>query len=65
MGAYCLDSIVKFKPEDFDDGVVVIDEVVSVIKHLLFASTEIAKYREKAINLFIESIKRAQNGYLP
>ncbi|WLT40663.1 hypothetical protein NON20_26085 (plasmid) [Synechocystis sp. B12] len=58
--AYCLDSIVKFKPEDFDDGVVVIDEVVSVIKHLLFASTEIAKYREKAINLFIESIKRAR-----
>ena len=58
--AYCLDSLLKFQPEDFDEVVIVIDEVVSVIKHLLFAKTEIAKYREKAIKLFIEAIKRAR-----
>lgn len=58
--AYCLDSIPKFKPEDFDGAVIVLDEIISVIKHLLFAQTEIAKYRDKAILLFIEAIKRAR-----
>jgi hypothetical protein len=58
--AYCLDSIIKFKPENFDNAVIILDEIVSVIKHLLSANTEIDKYRDKAILLFIEAIKRAR-----
>lgn len=58
--AFCLDSIIKFKPSDFDNAVIILDEIVSVLKHLFFANTEIDKYREKAIALFVEAIRRAR-----
>lgn len=56
----CLDSLIKFQPDDFDNAVIILDEIVSVIKHLLFSNTEIKKYREKVIYLFSEAIKRAR-----
>lgn len=58
--ALCLDSLIKFQAEDFDNAVIILDEIVSVIKHLLFSNTEIKKYREKVIYLFSEAIKRAR-----
>lgn len=58
--ALCLDSLIKFQAEDFDNAVIILDEIVSVIKHLLFSDTDIRKHRAKVINLFSEAIKRAR-----
>ena len=55
--AGCVNSIVRFKPEDFDGKIVVIDEIVSVIKHLLYSGT--IKHFSQVISLFEEAIRRA------
>lgn len=56
--ALCVDSLWRFSPEDFDDKIIILDEVKSVIKHLLHSST--VKNRDKIISLFSEAIKRAR-----
>ncbi|MEL4898501.1 plasmid replication protein, CyRepA1 family [Crocosphaera sp. Alani8] len=56
--ASCVDSHLRFNPDDFEGKVLIIDEVVSVLKHLLFSST--VGERGRAIALFIEGIKRAR-----
>ena len=55
--ALCVDSLHHFKPADFDGKIIVIDEICSVLRHLLFSST--IKQREKIHNLFFEAIRRA------
>lgn len=57
--AGCLDSMHRIPLEALDGSVVVIDEVVSVLKHLLFSKTAIAEIREKIVDWFVEAIKRA------
>lgn len=56
--AACVNSHYRFKPEDFEGKILILDEVVSILKHLLFSST--VGNRGEAIALFIEAIKRAK-----
>lgn len=55
-----IDSIIYFSPSDFDDKILLLDEFESTIKHLLFSSTSIAQWREKAKQLLIEAFKRCE-----
>lgn len=54
----CVDSLLKFSPESFDNKVILIDEICSVIKHLLHSST--VKNRDKILELFTEAIRRSR-----
>jgi hypothetical protein len=56
--ALCVDSLWRFSPEDFDDKILILDEIQSVIKHLLHSST--VRNRDKILGLFHEAIKRSQ-----
>jgi hypothetical protein len=56
--ALCVDSLWRFSPEDFDDKIIILDEVKSVVKHLLHSST--VKNRDKIISLFSEAIRRSR-----
>ncbi|MGF1490115.1 MAG: plasmid replication protein, CyRepA1 family, partial [Prochloraceae cyanobacterium] len=55
--AACINSILKFRPEDFDGKIIIIDEVVSVIKHLLYSGT--VRNFSDVIDRFEEAIRRA------
>ena len=56
--ALCVDSLWRFSPEDFDDKIIILDEVQSVIKHILHSST--VRNRDKILDLFHEAIKRSK-----
>jgi len=56
--ALCLDSLWRLNPEDFDDKIIIIDEVKSVIKHLLHSPT--IKNRDQILSLFKEAIQRSR-----
>lgn len=56
--ALCVDSLWRFSPEDFDNKIIILDELKSVIKHLLHSST--VRNRDKILNLFHEAIKRCK-----
>lgn len=56
--ALCVDSLWRFSPEDFDGKILILDEVQSVIKHLLHSST--VRNRDKILGLFHEAIKRSK-----
>jgi hypothetical protein len=56
--ALCVDSLWRFNPEDFDDKIIILDELKSVIKHLLHSPT--VKNRDKILGLFAEAIKRSR-----
>jgi hypothetical protein len=53
----CVDSLWRFKPEDFDGKVLILDEVVSVVRHLLHSPT--VKGRDNILQLFEEALQRA------
>ena len=55
--ALCVDSLGKFKPENFEGKVLIIDEIVSVIRHLLFSPT--IRNPEQIQNLFAEAIRQS------
>ena len=57
--ALCVDSLLKFQPEDFDNKILILDEVKSIIPHLLTSSTIPKHLRNRIINLFQEAINRA------
>jgi hypothetical protein len=52
----CIDSLIYYVKEQFDDKIVVIDEVISVLKHLLFSQTirQFGKVKE----LFTQMVNR-------
>ena len=52
----CIDSLIYYVQEQFDGKIVVIDEIVSVLKHLLFSST--VKQFAKVKKLFTEMVNR-------
>ena len=52
----CIDSLVHYEPDHFDGKIIVIDEVISVLKHLLFSST--IKQFTKVKELFTEMVNR-------
>lgn len=62
--ACCIDSIIHFRPEDFEGKVIIMDEVQSTINQLLTANTAVAKWRTKAKELFVEALKRADRVIL-
>lgn len=53
----CVDSILKLDPQDFDEKILIIDELISVIKHLLFSPT--IRKRREVIDRFRQAIIRA------
>ncbi|MGB5771419.1 MAG: plasmid replication protein, CyRepA1 family, partial [Crocosphaera sp.] len=53
----CINSHHRFNADDFDGKVLILDEVISVLKHLLFSHT--VKQRDKAIELLKEAIYRS------
>lgn len=57
--SFSIESIIHFKPEDFDGRIVLIDEVESVVEQLLIGNTSIKKWRKRAKYLFEECLKRA------
>lgn len=56
--ATCIDSLIHFKPEHFDGKIIILDEVISIIKHGLLSSTLKGK-REQCLEIFEQAIKRA------
>jgi hypothetical protein len=55
--ALCVDSLWRFRPEEFDDKILILDEVMSVIRHLLHSPT--VKGRDNILDLFQEALHRA------
>lgn len=56
----CVDSLLKFQAEDFDDSVIFLDESMSVVKHLLLSPTIPKFKRDQILELFSEAIRRAR-----
>lgn len=52
----CVDSLIYYVKEQFDDKIVIIDEIISVLKHFLFSST--IKQFSKVKELFTEMVNR-------
>jgi hypothetical protein len=57
--ACCIDSLIHFKPEDFDGRVVILDEIESIVTHLLRSNTAVVYFRERIEELFVELLNRA------
>jgi hypothetical protein len=55
--ALCVDSLWRFRPEEFDGKILILDEVMSVIRHLLHSPT--VKGRDNILELFQEALQRA------
>jgi hypothetical protein len=55
--ALCVDSLWRFRPEEFDDKILILDEVMSVIRHLLHSPT--VKGRDHILELFQACLHRA------
>lgn len=55
----CVDSLLKFQPEDFDGAIIFLDEVCSVIRHLLQSETLKGK-RDAILDRFREALSRAR-----
>jgi hypothetical protein len=55
--ALCVDSLWRFRPEEFDGKVLILDEVMSVLRHLLHSPT--VKGRDNILELFQEALNRA------
>ena len=52
----CIDSLIYYVREQFDGKIVIIDEIISVLKHFLFSST--IKQFSKVKELFTEMVNR-------
>ena len=57
--ALCVDSLMRFNDDDFNDATVLIDEVMSVISHLLTSST-LAWRRDLILEKFTQALRRAK-----
>ncbi|MBD2484306.1 plasmid replication protein, CyRepA1 family [Planktothrix sp. FACHB-1365] len=55
--ALCINSLIHFDPEDFDNSIIIIDEFMSVLKQLY--SPFLGSRRNTVIRLFEEAIRRA------
>ncbi len=55
----CIDSLPHFSEKDFDDRIVILDEVESVVRQLLQAETAVSLQREKIKELFFAMLNRA------
>lgn len=57
--ALCVDSLLKFEPEDFNNKIIILDELTSIIRHLLISGTIYTEAREQILLLFAEAIRRS------
>jgi hypothetical protein len=57
--AYCVDSLKHFLAHDFKNKILVIDEILSVIIHLIQSSTIKTRDRRKILELFEAAIQNA------
>jgi len=55
----CVDSILKVNTEWWEDKIIILDEVVSVLKHLLFSDT-LKNKRAEVIDRFIHALRVAR-----
>lgn len=58
--ALCVDSLTKFLADDFDGSVIFLDELMSVVKHLLHSPTIPNHKRDKILQLFEDVIRKAK-----
>ena len=56
--ACCIDSLHYFQPHDFDGKILILDEVLSVVKHALLSST-LRGRRSQALEQLSEAVQRA------
>jgi hypothetical protein len=56
----CVDSLLRFNPEDFKDTVIFLDELAAVIRHLLHSPTIPAWKRDRILRLFEEALRNAR-----
>jgi hypothetical protein len=56
----CVDSLLRFKPEDFKDTVIFLDELMAVIRHLLHSPTIPAWKRDRILRLFEAALRNAR-----
>ena len=61
--ACCVDSLGHFEPEDFEEKNLILDEVMSIIKHLLYGST-IKDRRTQILDKFTEAVRRAKRVFI-
>jgi hypothetical protein len=57
--ACCIDSLIHFRPEDFEGKILILDETESIIKHLFSSNTTVGLFREKIKDRLLEAIERA------
>ncbi|MGK7918246.1 MAG: plasmid replication protein, CyRepA1 family [Prochloraceae cyanobacterium] len=56
----CVDSLIHFQEHQFDDKILIIDEAVSVIRHLLTGQTAVKKKRKQILKLFEQAVRRCK-----
>ncbi|MGB5969992.1 MAG: plasmid replication protein, CyRepA1 family [Spirulinaceae cyanobacterium] len=59
--AFCLHSILHFSPEDFDDRILILDEIVSILRSL--AKDKNLRFKSRVKALLIEALTRASKIY--
>lgn len=57
--ACCVDSLIHFSAQDFNDRILILDEIESIVKHLFQANTTVNMFRDKIKALFVEALNRA------
>jgi hypothetical protein len=56
----CVDSLRKIPQEDFEGSIILLDEIMSVIKHLLHSATIPSHRRDEILRLFEGAIRSAR-----
>ncbi len=62
--ACCVDSLKHFEPHHFDDKKLILDEVMSIILHILVGGTLKGKRQVICLERFVEALRRAKAVYI-
>ena len=62
--ACCVDSLPHFQPHHFDGKKLILDEVMSIIIHILAGGTLKGKRQDQCLELFTEALRRAKAVYI-
>lgn len=57
--ALCVDSLLHFRPEDFEDKNIILDEAMAVVRHLLIGGT-LKQHRDAILQRFAEALQLAK-----
>ena len=58
--ACCVDSLERFQPHDFEGKSLILDEVMSILLHLLAGNTIKGSKRQRCLELFKEAVRLAK-----